>query len=464
MAAPTQPAPAPGPRFQYINFADLTNWSVRFALENRFHYNPAYPLRALGSFLQRVKTEVVIQDQTTYQRVTVRVNNRGVVPRDTEVGRNIGTKRQFRVVPGQFLVSRIDARHGAMGLVPPELAGAVVTADFLPFAIDTAQIDPHFLVLITSTREFIRLCQNCSSGTTNRQRLDGQVFMDAKIPLPTLDEQRRLVAAYHAKTEQARAQRAEAAELLKSVNALVFDKLGLEVQAEGKRRKGFYFIDFSKIREWGFEKIMGGLNYHSSIWPSVSFDEMPTLVSAVYRGKSPVYDDKSKAVIINQKCVRWNDMAMEFAKSVSETWLAKADAELMTRPGDILVNSTGEGTIGRAALITEKAAGYLFDSHVLLVRVDETQVNASLLAEIINSPHGQKQIDGLKSAQSTKQTELGVGNLRRLLFPLPPLDFQNQLAAQVAAIKQSSSTLRAAADALDAAAVAAFEEAAFQAP
>lgn len=244
------PTPTAGSRFQFVNWADLTNWSVRFALENRFQYNPAYQLRALGSFLRRVKTEVVIQDQTTYQRVTVRVNNRGVVPRDTELGRNIGTKRQFQVATGQFLVSRIDARHGAMGLVPDQLAGAVVTADFLPFEVDTEQIDPRFLVLITSTREFIQFCQSCSSGTTNRQRLDEQLFLAMKIPLPSLDEQRQLVAAYYAKTQQAQQMRQEAEKGIKDAEAYLMRELGIHIEASTRTTGKLNFVNFSDLERW----------------------------------------------------------------------------------------------------------------------------------------------------------------------------------------------------------------------
>lgn len=250
MTATTHSALATRLRFQFVNWTDLTNWSVRFALENRFNYNPAYELRALGSFLQRVKTEVVIQDKTTYQRVTVRVNNRGVVPRDTEIGRSIGTKRQFQVAPGQFLLSRIDARHGAMGLVPPELAGAVVTADFLAFEIDQSQINSDFLVLITSTPEFIRFCQNCSSGTTNRQRLDGQAFLDVKIPLPTLAVQRQLAAAYYAKTQAAQQQRAEADKNVKEAEEYLIHELGVSIKARERTTGKLQFVNFSDLDRW----------------------------------------------------------------------------------------------------------------------------------------------------------------------------------------------------------------------
>jgi len=181
----------------------LENWSVRYLLESNFSYNDNFELMPIGSFLIKSRFKILIEDEKTYQRVTVKINNNGVVPRDTEIGKNIGTKQQYLIKTGQFLMSKIDARNGAFGLVPENLEGAIVTNDFPVFDIDHSVINPEFLVLITTTKEFIKFAQSCSSGTTNRQRIDIDMFLNVNIPLPSLPEQNRIVEAYNEKIKLA---------------------------------------------------------------------------------------------------------------------------------------------------------------------------------------------------------------------------------------------------------------------
>ena len=78
----------------------------------------------------------------------------------------------------------------------------------------------------------------------------------------------------------------------------------------------------------------------------------------------------------------------------------------------MLVNSTGEGTIGRSSVETDDAEGIPFDSHILAVRVDPQRLLQEFLDAFLRSPIGQIWSRcGEKSANTTKQTELGKGKL-----------------------------------------------------
>jgi type I restriction enzyme S subunit len=115
----------------------------------------------------------------------------------------------------QLLLSRIDARNGAIGLVPEELDGAVVTNDFPAFALDPDRLEPFYINWLSKTADFVELCKAASEGTTNRVRLKEERFLALEIPLPPLPEQRRIVArieALAAKIEEARGLRRQAVE------------------------------------------------------------------------------------------------------------------------------------------------------------------------------------------------------------------------------------------------------------
>ena len=129
-----------------------------------------WPEVPLADVLKKSEASTVIEPDTLYREVTVRLWGKGVVERRQVLGAEIGSGRRFCARSGQFILSRIDARNGALGIVPDELDGAVVSNDFPVFDIDESVLLPSFLRWMSQTRGFVELCQRASEGTTNRVR------------------------------------------------------------------------------------------------------------------------------------------------------------------------------------------------------------------------------------------------------------------------------------------------------
>jgi type I restriction enzyme, S subunit len=153
-----------------------------------------WPSIPLGDLLQRSDHTVLLHPETTYTEVTVRMNGKGVVERRRVQGVEIASERRYKASAGQFIISRIDARHGASGLIPDELEGAIVTNDFPLFNVATDRLDAAFFNWMSKTVSFVDLCRRASEGTTNRVRLSEARFKALEILLPPLDEQRRIAA------------------------------------------------------------------------------------------------------------------------------------------------------------------------------------------------------------------------------------------------------------------------------
>src|SRR5438105_3836600 len=85
------------------------------------------PLRNL---LKRSEKWVPIEPDQVYKEITVRLWGKGVELRREVLGAEIKSERRIRVKSGQFILSRIDARNGAFGLIPDSLDGGVVSNDF----------------------------------------------------------------------------------------------------------------------------------------------------------------------------------------------------------------------------------------------------------------------------------------------------------------------------------------------
>lgn len=147
----------------------------------------------LEEVLTSDREPVEIIPSETYKQITVRLHHNGVVLRGERIGQEIKSK-QYLAKRDQFIISRIDARNGAMGLVPQELHGAIVTNDFLLYDIDESKLFPKYFDHLTSTKSFVNECIKASKGTTNRVRLKPERFLEIEVLLPPIEEQKHIVA------------------------------------------------------------------------------------------------------------------------------------------------------------------------------------------------------------------------------------------------------------------------------
>lgn len=180
-----------------VKFSNLSRWSVNSTLAKKIKSN--YPLVPLSQIIKRIKEPIYVENDTLYKRITVRLYGLGVLQRDEIYGRDIGTKKQFIARKGQLIISRIDARNGAFGIVPDELDGAIVTNDFWLF--DAKNAIPQYLSLVLSSDFFQQYWESQSSGTTNRQRIDEEDFLMSKIALPPISVQEKLLVEYNSRKE-----------------------------------------------------------------------------------------------------------------------------------------------------------------------------------------------------------------------------------------------------------------------
>ena len=115
-----------------------------------------------------------------------------------------------------------------------------------------------------------------------------------------------------------------------------------------------------------------------SSWANATTGEVTEYLS---RGKSPKYTDRSTLTVVNQRSIRWFGIQVEHLKYVHEGQIPEWTPERYIRDGDILWNSTGTGTIGRACLVREKDLNppKVVDSHVTIVRVQPEVVDPRYL-------------------------------------------------------------------------------------
>ena len=154
------------------------------------------------------------------------------------------------------------------------------------------------------------------------------------------------------------------------------------------------------------------------------------LCSYIQRGKGPDYTEQSNHRVISQKCVRWFGLDLAPARYVTSHSLSKYEPIRFLRAGDILWNSTGTGTIGRACVVPNELdhAKLVADSHVTVIR--PVLLNSMFLLRWMQSRYVQDAIEGV-AVGSTNQIELNTSTVVGHLIPLPPLAEQSRIVARV---------------------------------
>ena len=147
---------------------------------------------SLGDVVSHRKEFIQIDDLTTYKRCRVQLHAQGVVLRDEIAGALIKTKSQQVCRKDEFLVAEIDAKMGGFGIVPESLEGAVVSSHYFLFVPDRSRLEPAFLRYYSMTPAFRE--QVTARGSTNYAAIRPSHVLAYTTPLPTLNEQRRIVA------------------------------------------------------------------------------------------------------------------------------------------------------------------------------------------------------------------------------------------------------------------------------
>jgi len=419
--------------YQYINvipYSNLINWSVNYHLERDHGYNEDYELVNIGSVITRNRQKIELQEEELYTQVTIKLWGKGVVERTKKYGKEIGTKNQYRVSEGQFIMSKIDARNGAFGIVPAELEDAITTQDFLSYNINSDKVNPKFLKILSSTDQFLKICQSASTGTTGRRRIDEKFFLSIPIPLPSLEEQQQIVKAYNEKVDEADSLKDQTLSVKKDYIDLLSKKLGVEFGKSEVNRSKLKYIKYSNLHRWG----ISNTQIYQSNFPLV---EVGSCLTDISTGTTPPTKRKEyfdgEVPFFTPADLTDIDYLKESKRTL--TALAIQDGKARVFPkGTLLFVGIGS-SIGKVGLVdiqiatsNQQITGIAFNEDIML----------SEFAFIFF--HHFQSITTADKVQSTLPI-INQEKIKAILMPKPPISFQKQIILEYKSYSKKLSNL-----------------------
>ena len=343
----------------------------------------------------------------------------------------LGYETSRKLPANSVLVTCIGATIGKTGLISVEGSCNQQINAIIP----SKSVIPYFLYYMCVSEYMQNEIKNNASATT-LPILNKSNFSKIAFPLPPLEEQKRIVS--------------EIERWLSFVDVVEKGKSDLQTTISQARSKILDLAIHGKLvpqdpNDEPASELLKRINPKAEITcDNPHYGKLPSgwcicnlkdLCVFLSRGKSPKYLDQDKRFpVFAQKCnLKDGGISLEQARFLDPTTIDKWSDVYKLKTGDILVNSTGTGTVGRTRLFNEKCLGkYPFvvpDSHVSVIRTFE-DISSEYIYAYISSDTMQGYIfDNL--AGSTNQKELYIGILENMLVLLPPIQEQHRIVTRI---------------------------------
>lgn len=293
---------------------------------------------------------------------------------------------KYRLHDGDIVIARTGATTGYAKLIhnPPP---SVFASYLIRLELDRSLAAPSFVGRLLESHVYKRYVQ-ANWGGAAQPNANAQILTSFEFNLPSLEFQE------------------EVGKVLDDYEYLIeTNRRRIQLLEEAARR--IYTEWFVRLRFPGHErcKVVNGL---PKGWRHTEVGEVAGYVN---RGIAPAYTEADGQIVINQKCIR--DYKLDFAQA--RRCQNEVAEEKLVQLGDVLINSTGTGTLGRVAQIRELAEQATVDTHVTIVRPGSGVSSwfFGLQLETMQ-PHFEQQGEG-----ATNQTELKRDRIRATRFLLP---------------------------------------------
>lgn len=367
----------------------------------------AWPSVALGEVINHRKEFIIIDDLETYRRPRVQLHAQGIVLRDAVPGSEIKTKKQQVARAGEFLVAEIDAKVGGFGIVPDALDRAIVSSHYFLYGPNPDRLDKKYLGWFVKTRTFRQQVE--AQGSTNYAAIRPNDVLGYVIPLPPLDEQRRIVAC--------------------------IEELAAKVEEAGRVRSST-LDELAALSVKSRDAILG------LVAPSGTLGDV--LQGAPRNGWSPVCanDDNGIPVLTLSAVTGWRFNANAYKRTSLPT---RADAHYWAAEGDLLMTrSNTPELVGHAAIHSGSPTLCIYPDLMMKLRLDKSRTDTRFVWYWLQSTVVRDYIK--RSAKGTSPTMKKISQSIVAAIPFPvhiSIGQQTKIVAELDALEFKLNSVKA---------------------
>jgi len=354
--------------------------------------------------------------------------------------------RLFFARAGDVVYSKIDARNGAIGIVPEDMPAVVFSSEYPIYAVDPAEALPDYVKLLFRTTSFRNRINSLVSGASGRKRVEPSTLESIHVPLPPIPIQQAIVDHWTRATERVAEAKRKADEQEQDVDRLFLEALGVRIRARGERPKVLARF-FSDIDRWAVSSVVDQV---------LQLDRPPDgryqlvklgVLACVSYGiqKSPA----NRPGLCPRPYLRVANVRKGFLDLSDIKEIEVSDRDLpsyLLKPGDILfVEGNGSRSeLGRVAKWNGEIENCVHQNHLIKVRLDQNRLLPDFAMTWFNTEIGRSHFFRAAKSSSGLGT-INSSEVRLAPIPLPPLDIQRKLVSEITAARERIAVERATA-------------------
>jgi type I restriction enzyme, S subunit len=294
----------------------------------------------------------------------------------------------------------------------------VTCASFARFLrIDTLKVDPAYVFWLLQYLYNTGVMRKYHTQHTGVARFQYTTFSETEqLRLPNLAIQRRIAAILSAYDDLIENNTRRIA-ILEEMARRLYEEWFVHFRFPGHEQARMVESDLGPIPEG---------------WEVQRLDEVASYIS---RGIAPKYDGSAECLVINQKCIRNKRLDLSLARRQSRV----VPPDKYVRFGDVLINSTGVGTLGRVVQVYHQIQECTIDTHVTIVRPGgDVDIDYFGTCLAMHEPYFEQQGVG-----STGQTELSRGRIGETMILMPPRQIQGRFGEVICPMRELCVSLAA---------------------
>lgn len=410
----------------FVPFANFNLWDTKRYTSKII--TSTFPIVSLEScIVEQNKKYKIFEDLETDFGILGVNNKEGIFDAYIQKGKEINQPYK-KMDTGWLAYNPYRINVGSIGIKLKVHKNEYISPAYVVFSCNENLL-PEFLFFLFKTSVFNTVINESTTGSV-RQNLTFETLKGLQIPLPSIEEQNKIVTSYNAKLQLAQQQEEQAKTLETEIERYLFEELGVEKMIVKPFVKGVLNVfNFSEIFDrWDYNKGSNSVFsvLHKSKYPVKTLDEAFNFTNRSWNKKT--HQEKTFTYVE----MGGIDAGLGIVETTNlEVSKAPSRATQTILNGDLIIGTT-RPYLKKFAIVTKKNNENIASSAFQIIEPNEDYCLEYLL-EYIKSEFGIKQFEyymtgALYPAITSK-------DLRRVLIPFPPVEKQKQISNHINSIK-----------------------------
>lgn len=308
---------------------------------------------------------------------------------------------KYKIQKGDYVLAMTGATIGKLGRILSE-KNAYINQRVLLFKPIDKYIDKNYLYYYLCQNIFYSHIRNHIDSETAQPNISANSIGEFTLTLPPLEEQRRIAGILGSLDDKI--------ELNRRINA------NLEAQAQALFRS--WFVDFEPFRDGPF--VDSELGKIPQGW---KICRLKDATKEIIRGFTSKYVERSDLINLNQKVNKGQYLDRQYYKFLNPEIAIPTNK--FAQQNDILLNSLGQGTLGRVHYYGELTPNIVIDQHITIIRANNTTFQPSFIYLFLSSNKVQHSIEGMVTG-STGMQMLNISQVREMNILQPDVNTMNK--------------------------------------